>query len=178
MIYLLLGLVLLTYILVRYYLDWKDKILIDNLNTDEVVLDDIDVVITWVDSSDEHWIEMKEYYKKNSFKLCDSSDKRFPNKIFSSTELYFCVSSISKYMPWVRNIFIITCFNQKPSWIDKFPKIKIIDHKDIIPNEYLPTFNTNPIEGHIHKIPNLSDKFIYFNDDMYVTNYVKKNFFF
>lgn len=181
MIYILFSVFIVLYI--AKFFKWNnkkdDKILIDNLSDrEEVINDEIDVIITWVDSSDSKWIELKEYYKNNSFKLCDSSDKRFPNKIFSSTELYFCVSSISKYMPWVRNIFILTGFNQKPEWVDQFPNVKIIDHTKVIPNEYLPTFNSRAIECFLHRIPNLSEKFIYFNDDFYVVKYLKKNFFF
>lgn len=181
MIYILFSVFIVLYI--AKFFKWNnkkdDKILIDNLNDrEEVINDDIDIVITWVDSSDSKWLEMKEYYKNNSSKLCDNSDIRFPNKSFSSTELYYCVSSINKYLPWVRKIFILTCFNQSPEWVDQFPNVKIIDHTKVIPNEYLPTFNSRAIECYLHKIPNLSEKFIYFNDDCYVAKYLKKKFFF
>ena len=40
-------------------------------------------------------------------------------------------------------------------------------HKDIIPQEYLPTFNSRTIEMFIHRIPDLDERFLYFNDDMF-----------
>jgi hypothetical protein len=159
--------------------DNSGKILLDNLEeTREDLEDDIDAIITWIDSSDKYWQQQRNKFYLKETGVIDNRNVRFPNPEFSDNELYFCVASINKYLPWIRNIFIITCFNQKPSWIDKFPKIKIVDHKDIIPNEYLPTFNTNVIEAYIHRIKNLSEKFIYFNDDFYVNRYLKKNFFF
>lgn len=39
--------------------------------------------------------------------------------------------------------------------------------------ETLLTFNTNAITARMHKIPGLSNKFVYFNDDMYILNPVK-----
>ncbi len=47
-------------------------------------------------------------------------------------------------------------------------KLIIITHKDIIPEIYLPTFNSLCIELYLYNIPNLSNNFIYFNDDMIV----------
>ena len=35
------------------------------------------------------------------------------------------------------------------------PKLKLVSHKDYIPAEYLPTFNSNVIELWLHKIPEL-----------------------
>lgn len=157
----------------------SDKILIDNLDeSNEDIDDDIDAVITWVDSSDKYWQEQRSQYSFKEGKSSDNRNVRFPNPEFVDNELYYCVASINKYLPWIRNIFIVTCFNQKPSWINKFPKIKIIDHTEIIPLKYLPTFNSHVIECHLHKIINLSSKFIYFNDDVYVNKYLKKKFFF
>jgi hypothetical protein len=157
----------------------SDKILIDNLDeSNEDIDDDIDAVITWVDSSDKYWQEQRSQYYLKEDKSSDNQNIRFPNPEFVDNELYYCVASINKYLPWIRNIFIVTCFNQKPSWINKFPKIKIIDHTEIIPLKYLPTFNSHVIECHLHKIINLSSKFIYFNDDFYVNKYLKKKFFF
>lgn len=156
-----------------------DKIIVDNLRTDEFIEDEIDVIITWADSSDQKWIDLKRSFQINhSSYYYDKSNNRYPIKEFSDLELFYCVSTINKYMPWVRNIFITSSLNQKPKWVNLFKKIKMVDHTEFIPLKYLPTFNSHTIECHIHKIKNLSEKFIYFNDDMYVNKYVKKSFFF
>lgn len=41
----------------------------------------------------------------------------------------------------------------------------MIKHEDFIPSKYLPTFNINTIEMNFFRIPELSENFIYFNDD-------------
>ena len=46
----------------------------------------------------------------------------------------------------------------------------MVDHKVIFRDftEFLPTFNSTTIETMLHYIPNLSEHFIYFNDDMFL----------
>lgn len=57
-------------------------------------------------------------------------------------------------------------------------KLKIINHKDFIPKQYLPTFSANPIELNLHRVSELSENFVYFNDDMFIINEVTPNSFF
>ena len=39
--------------------------------------------------------------------------------------------------------------------------------QEIFPNKsHLPTFSSPSIEAHLHRVPGLSDKFIYLNDDV------------
>ncbi|PJZ03880.1 capsule biosynthesis protein CapC [Pantoea rodasii] len=138
----------------------------------------IDVVFTWVDDSDEKWMDKKNLYAQQIKKPTASYalDKaRFTNH----NELLYSVKSILKHIPWVNKIYIVTD-NQSPKWynIEKNKKVIIVDHKEIIPEEYLPTFNSHVIEANIHKINNLSEYFIYFNDDVFVARDLPKNHFF
>ena len=42
-----------------------------------------------------------------------------------------------------------------------------VTHEEIFVNKsHLPTFSSPAIEAHIHRIPGLSQNFIYFNDDV------------
>jgi len=58
------------------------------------------------------------------------------------------------------------------------PKLHIVRHEDYIPEEYLPTFNSHPIELNFHRIPNLAEHFVYFNDDTFLTAPVEPEDFF
>lgn len=82
-------------------------------------------------------------------------------------------------MPWARHIYIVTN-GQVPIWLNtSHPKIRMVDHKDIFKwPEHLPTFNSLAIESHIHRIPGLSEHFIYFNDDMMLTGKVYPSTFY
>ncbi|XP_033325197.1 N-acetylglucosamine-1-phosphate transferase subunits alpha and beta isoform X2 [Megalopta genalis] len=71
------------------------------------------------------------------------------------------------YAPWVRHVYIVTN-GQIPSWLDMDnPRVTLVTHEDIFLNKSdLPTFSSPAIESHIHRIPGISDKFLYFNDDV------------
>src|SRR5690606_13061595 len=43
---------------------------------------------------------------------------------------------------------------------------------------FLPSFNSNVIEIYMHKIPGLTEHFVYFNDDFFIINNVGKERFF
>lgn len=139
----------------------------------------IDVVFTWVDSSDKNWQERYQsaVTKKSGFDvgLYADDEARFENH----NELYYSVHSVLKYLDWVNQIFIVTD-GQSPDWLGalKHDKITIINHHDIIDEVHLPTFNSHVIEAHLHKIPNLSENFIYFNDDVFVARPLPKTHFF
>ena len=86
--------------------------------------------------------------------------------------------AIEKYMPWIRTVHFVTC-GHVPAFLNMdAPKLHHVRHSDFIPAEYLPTFNANTIEMNIHRIPGLSEHFIYFNDDMFVLRPLHETSFF
>lgn len=89
------------------------------------------------------------------------------NRFQDNDELKYSLRSVEKYAPWIRNIFIVTN-GQVPQWLNlSNPKIKIIPHSDIfLDKTHLPTFSSPAIEAHLHRIPGLSKRFLYFNDDV------------
>ncbi|KAA0721026.1 N-acetylglucosamine-1-phosphotransferase subunits alpha/beta [Triplophysa tibetana] len=93
----------------------------------------------------------------------DVSASRFED----NEELRYSLRSIEKHAPWVRHIFIVTN-GQIPSWLNlDNPRVSVVPHQDIFQNQsHLPTFSSPAIETHIHRIPGLSQKFIYLNDDV------------
>jgi len=128
--------------------------------------DPIDMVITWVDMSDPVW---RNKYKKHTGGT--PSWKRFRDM----DELELSLASITKYMPWLRTIYVITD-NQRPDYISDFPNVKVVDHSEILSEKCIkPTFNSNVIEAHMHKIPGLSEVFLWGNDDCMVGKPIKKS---
>jgi UDP-N-acetylglucosamine-lysosomal-enzyme len=139
----------------------------------------VDIVYTWVDGGDPEWKRIKNHYLELSnlekpVSLDSSSDSRFNDH----QELKYSLRSIWKYAPFVNHIYIVT-MGQKPYWFKEHPKITFIDHKDIFVNlDHLPTFNSQAIEAHLHRIKGLSEYFIYFNDDVFLGNRVRIEDFF
>lgn len=136
----------------------------------------IDLVYLWCDGSDENWLKEKQYYQAQSGQLNINAtdDSRF----VQHDELKFSLRSVELYMPWINHIFIVTN-GQIPQWLDtNNPKISIVTHKEIMPADALPTFNSNAIEACIPNIPNLSEHFLYANDDVFISGSVEEDFFF
>ena len=92
--------------------------------------------------------------------------------------LKYWFRGVEKFAPWVRKIHFVTS-GQKPEWLDESnPKLHLVHHKDYIPAQFLPTFNSVVIEYYLHKIPGLAEHFVYFNDDFYIINAIGTERFF
>lgn len=134
---------------------------------------DIDIVIMWVDGSDPQWLKEKAKYRNDSFSVDDAI-----NRYRDWDNLQYIFRGIEQFMPWVNRVHLIT-WGHLPNWLNhENDKLNIVRHEDFIPNECLPVFNANPIEINLHRINNLSDKFILFNDDMFVVRKVSRSIFF
>lgn len=134
---------------------------------------DIDVVVLWVDGNDPKWQKEKNKYIENP-----TAKKNDVVRYRDWDIMQYWFRSIEKYMPWVRKIHFVT-WGHIPSWLDeKNPKLNIVNHKDFIPEKYLPTFNSPVIEMNIHRIKGLAEHFIYFNDDMFPLKNLKVEDFF
>ena len=137
-------------------------------------MDKIDFVITWVDGNDPLWQKERNHYALLENKEVDNRNALYRD--WGTLRYWF--RGVEKFAPWVNNIFFITC-GHLPEWLNEnHPKLKIVNHSEYIPKEYLPTFNSNVIEFYFHKIKGLSNNFVYFNDDMFLLNSVKPERFF
>lgn len=136
---------------------------------------EIDFVVTWVDMNDSAWKEEFNKYSRNPRNESNGvTDARFRDYGF----LRYWFRGVEKFAPWVRKIHFVTC-GQKPDWLNENnPKINLVSHKDFIPAEFLPTYNSVVIERFMHKIPGLADHFVYFNDDFYIINHLTPERFF
>lgn len=136
---------------------------------------DIDIVVTWVDMNDPKW---KEEFNKYSDSPATEANGVVDARFRDYGLLKYWFRGIEKFAPWVRKIHFVTS-GQKPDWLDESnPRINLVDHKDFIPEEFLPTYNSVVIERYMHKIPGLADKFVYFNDDFYMLRQIPEERFF
>lgn len=127
----------------------------------------IDLVYTWVDGND---LEYQKLVNQYSEKPLDLNPERYRD-LFQLMK--YSLRSVEKYAPWINHIYIFTCRPQKPDWLDVAnPKVSVIHHDEVFDASDVPTFNYNVIESYIHKIPGLSDDFIYLNDDFLFGNNV------
>lgn len=138
-------------------------------------LSDVDLVYLWVDGTDDAWRKRKATFTQEHYSdVGMNSEARYADH----QELRYSLRSAEKYAPWIRKIFIVTD-RQIPEWLDTSnPKIRIVDHSEILDPETMPCFNSNVIEHHLHRIPGLSEHFLYANDDMLFNRPVEKKDFF
>jgi len=106
-----------------------------------------------------------------------------PHRWACNGEIYLCLASLEHNAPWLRKIWIITD-EQSPD-LSRLSaalraKVHLVDHSDIFANHgaALPTFNSLAIETFLWNIAGLSDRFIYFNDDVFLTAPCQKSDFF
>lgn len=134
-------------------------------------MDKIDFVVTWVDGSDPIWQKVKNQYS------AEGADTRV-TRYRDWDQLKYWFRAVEKYAPWVNKVHFVT-FGHLPQWLNTDnPKLNIVRHEDFIPKEFLPVFNSCAIEVNLHRIPELSENFVYFCDDNYLMQSCKPTDFF
>ena len=133
----------------------------------------IDFVIMWVDGSDPTWLEEKNKYLE---KKIDTSNAI--NRYRDMGLLKYWFRGVEKFAPWVNKVHFVT-WGHIPSWLNtNNSKLNVVKHEDFIPKKYLPVFNASAIEIHLHRINGLSEKFVFFNDDMFLLKPTDSSYFF
>lgn len=121
----------------------------------------MDIVITFVDGSRAKWQE--QYARKIGGK---PSFTRFRDW----ETLRYLLRGIETNAPFIRNVYLaVSDMDQVPQWVNR-ETVTTVTHPQFIPAKLLPTFSSNVIELWLHKIPGLSEEFIYFNDDVFLLN--------
>jgi len=130
-------------------------------------------VVPWVDDTDPVWRAKKEKY--TGLEMTEgNTEVRYRD--WDTLKYWF--RGVEKYARWVRYVYFVTD-DQKPEWLNvEHPKLKWVKHTDFIPQEYLPTFSSHTIEWHLEMLPDLSEYFVYFNDDVFLIDKTKPEDFF
>ncbi len=137
----------------------------------------VDFVILWVDGSDEAWLREKMHYKPD-VDMPDAAAADAAKCFRDWGTLKYWFRGVETCAPWVRKIHFVT-WGHLPSWLNtEHPKLHIVNHRDFMPEGSLPTFNSRALELNFHRIPGLSEHFVYFNDDYFLIDKVHIRDFF
>lgn len=118
----------------------------------------MDIVITYVNGLDPEW--QKDY---SNCVGTDMLTKRYRDW----GTLPYLLRGIAECMPFVENVFLVVAReSQVPAWVNR-DTVRVVLHRDFIPDRFLPTFNSTAIEMFMHRIEGLSEEYIYFNDDFF-----------
>ncbi len=129
----------------------------------------IDIVYLWVDGNDDGWRAKRQSAYDRIHTNGDNSIARFGNvegRFRDNEELRFSLRALESFFPNHGHIYIVTD-GQVPAWLHPSPQLTLIDHRDLIPEASLPTFDSGHIESYIHRIPGLSERYFYLNDDVF-----------
>jgi hypothetical protein len=140
----------------------------------------IDIVYLWVDGNDLVWREKRQASMRLMNAECRSSIAKYGNvegRFRDNDELRYSLRALERYFPDCGHVYIVTD-SQRPAWLQNSALITIIDHKDLIPADKLPTFDSANIESYIHRIPKLSERYFYLNDDVFFGSPVNLNHWF
>ncbi|BCJ54701.1 exopolysaccharide phosphotransferase [Actinoplanes sp. NBRC 14428] len=140
----------------------------------------IDVVYTWVDGGDPQWQARKAAALGENAWLDAASRLATNNSRYASRdELRYSLRSLHCFAPWVNHIYLVTD-DQVPQWLDtSHPGLTVVSHREIFGDTgRLPTFNSQAIESRLHRIPGLSEHFLYLNDDVFLGRPVAPDLFF
>lgn len=146
--------------------------------------DKIDIVITYVDDSNEKWRTDFTYWK--NYEIANGIISRNSKQAFGAERtrnwnfLKYWFRSVEKNCPWVNKVFLVVQNEEQlPKWLNtKCKKLRVVYHDEFIPEELLPTFNSCTIGLFVSNIKDLSDNFIMCDDDYFFMNEIKKDRFF
>jgi len=125
----------------------------------------IDIVYAWVDSKDPAW--KKAFAETRPPDLADGSDTIADSRFHSSGELRYSLRSVVMHLPWFSTIHIVSNCSP-PAWLDPdHPQLRWVRHEEMLDRACLPTFNSHAIEASLHRIPGVTENFLYFNDDVF-----------
>lgn len=143
----------------------------------------IDAVISWVDGYDpDYQKKLNDFCKQTSLVRSHVIE---PTRIQQSNEIYYCLHGLRRFAPWLRHIYLLTNA-QKPRVLDELAdnefakKIKLIDQNELLSRQGIntPVFNSLSVEWLMWHIPDLSNQFLYLNDDFFIIRDVKPEDFF
>lgn len=145
----------------------------------------VDFVFTFVQDTP----RLREEREKYQGTLKSPSMDNDVNRYTSHNELQYAIRAVFMFVPWISNIFIVVGDHpdQFPSFLDRaqgraengcvrfrlgdLHSVIVVPHRVLYGKEFashLPTYNSHSIESHLHRIPGLTEAFIYSNDDFWV----------
>lgn len=115
----------------------------------------MDIVYLWVDGTDPRVQAYRRHHK------C-------PFQTSNHGELRFSLASVRAHAPWARRVVVVSECGVTPAWASQFPDVEWIDQDMLLPPEVAPVFNNMVLEAFLHRVPGLSEPFLYMNDDYFL----------
>lgn len=128
-----------------------------------------DVVYLWVNGADEHWQRKRRQSYRDWQQIHHADLAVYGNtagRYRDNGELRFNLRCLERFFPDHGHIYLVTD-GQTPSWLKTGPRLTVIDHARLMPDNQGGVYDSGHIESYLHHIPELSERFIYLNDDVF-----------
>jgi hypothetical protein len=129
----------------------------------------IDVVYLWVDGNDPVWRAKRQqaaaslsHDSLEHMAMYGNVEGRYRD----NDELRYSLRALEQFFPQHGHVYIVTD-GQRPAWLQPSSGLSVVDHSALIPANRLPTFDSGHIESYVHRIPGLSERYFYLNDDVF-----------
>jgi|JI10StandDraft_1071094.scaffolds.fasta_scaffold27383_5 hypothetical protein len=130
----------------------------------------VDVVYAWVDGA---WPGYLDEVARHAGRPVDKNPNRYRDNL---DLLKYSLRSLEAHAPWIGRVHVVTARPQIPRWLDtSAPGLRIVHHDEIFEARHLPTFSSFAIEASLARAPDLSERFLYFNDDMVLGRELKSS---
>lgn len=130
----------------------------------------IDIVYLWVNGNDAQWRSRRQRARQRLTPADQVDMAPYSNvegRFRDNDELRYSLRALERFFPGHGHVYVVTD-RQTPRWFCQHPRLTVVDHRELIPGRSLPTFDSGHIESYIHRIPNLAERYIYFNDDVFL----------
>jgi len=127
-------------------------------------------VYLWVDGNDSSWRAKRQAALAQLPRDTGAAMARYSNvegRFRDNHELRYSLRALEKFFPQHGHVYIVTDA-QAPDWLRPSDRLTLVDHRELMPESSLPTFDSGHIESWIHHIPGLSERYFYFNDDVFL----------
>ena len=131
--------------------------------------DPVDIVYLWVDGSDPVWRGKRQRARAIAGAVPPQALANYGDvegRYRDNDELRYSLRALERFFAQHGHVYIVTD-GQTPHWLRPHAQLTVVDHRELIPEGRLPTFDSSNIESYIHRIPALSERYFYLNDDMF-----------
>lgn len=125
----------------------------------------VDLVYTWVNPNDEDRNALRAQYLKSKM-VSGSPYVRGAARHRDRGELKHSIMTVRRYLPFIRNIYVVHG-GEVPTWLSSDGQVTFVDQDQLLPSAITPQFQSDIIEAYIYRIPGLSERYIYSNDDFF-----------
>ena len=129
----------------------------------------VDIVYLWVDGNDPAWRAKRHLAAMRMGAAEAEALAPYGNvegRFRDNDELRYSLRALERFFPSHGHVYLVTD-GQVPYWLRASGRLTLVSHADLLPAERLPTFDSGNIESYIHRIPGLSERYFYLNDDVF-----------